>query len=293
MAGSATPPATPAPPDSAQRIAAIERLIARDPARRGIARLVQWGSLERAARALLGARRVGIISGFYLPKAKAGETDGPPGAKAIGQALEALGGTAVYITDVLNAPLFHALGLARVELYREGLLDGLHLTHLVSTERPGRAADGRYYNMAGRDITAVTAPIDELFLQAPARRLPTIAIGDGGNETGMGNVIGRVRSDIPHGETIGCVVGCDHLIVAGVSNWGAWGLVAALSVLTGRVLLPGAALAEQDLRDIVAAGACDGQTFLNEPTVDSQSLAANLAFLEELRGIILAPRTAG
>lgn len=285
MAAPRTPPAAPAPPNAAQRIAAIERAVARDPARRGIARLVQWGSLERAARALLGARRVGLISGFYLPRAGAGETDGPPGAKAIGTAIEALGGAAVYITDAPNAPLFQALGLARVELYREGLLDGLDLTHLVSTERPGRAADGRYYNMAGRDITAHTAPIDELFLQAPARGLATIAIGDGGNETGMGNVIARVRSDVPHGATIGCVVGCDHLIVAGVSNWGAWGLVAALSVLAGRNLLPDAAQAEQDLRDIVAAGACDGQTFRNEPTVDSQPLADNLALLEELRAL--------
>ena len=64
-----------------------------------------------------------------------------------------------------------------------------------------------------------------------------------------------------------------------------WGLVGALSVLTGKLLLPSAAEAEQDLRDIVAAGSCDGHTFRNEATVDGQSLAENLALLEDIRAI--------
>jgi hypothetical protein len=269
-----------------ERISAIERAIARDPAQRGIVRLVQWGSLERAAQALLGARTVGIVSGFYLPVPQVGETDGPPGAKAIGVALEALGSTAVYITDEINAPLFRAMDLRRVEVFRAGMLDALGLSHLVSTERPGRAADGRYYTMAARDITEFTPPIDELFLQAEEQGLPTVAIGDGGNEIGMGKVIDRVRTDVKNGAVIGCVVTCDHLVVAGVSNWGAYGLVGALSVLTGKLLLPSAQQAEQDLRDIVRAGSCDGHTFRNEATVDGQSLAENLALLEEVRAIV-------
>jgi hypothetical protein len=268
------------------RISAIERVIARDPARRGIAGLVQWGSLEPAAGALLGARCVGIISGFYLPGPKVGETDGPPGAKAIGQALEALGSTVCYLTDEANAPLFRALGLTQVHLHRPGLLDELALTHLVATERPGRAGDGRYYTMSAQDITEFTAPLDDLFLQAAGRRLCTIAIGDGGNEIGMGNVRERVRTDVRNGETIGCVVECDWLIVAGVSNWGALGLVGALAVLSGKDLLPSARQAEEDILRLVAAGSADGQTLRNEPTVDGQSMAANLALLEEIRGIV-------
>jgi hypothetical protein len=231
---------------------------------------------------------VGIVSGFYLPVPGAGETDGPPGAKAVGDALTALGSTAVYLTDDLNAPLFRAMGLACVETYRPGLLDALGLTQVVSIERPGRAQDGRYYSMAARDITEFTAPLDEVVLQALDRGLTVVAIGDGGNEIGMGRVSAAVRQDVPHGETIACVVGCDHLIVAGVSNWGAYGLVGALSVLTGKPLLPSSGQAEQDLLAIVNAGAADGQTFRNEPTVDSQPLAAQLALLEEIRALAAA-----
>ena len=52
-------------------------------------------------------------------------------------------------------------------------------------------------------------------------------IGDGGNECGMGSVRSAVVKHIPLGEEIGCVVPCDALIAAGVSNWGGWGLITA------------------------------------------------------------------
>ena len=273
-------------------IARIEQIVARDPGGRGIANLVQWGTLTAAAKTLWGARQAAIVSGFYLPVPRVGETDGPPGAKALGRALEKLGSDVVYLTDAWNAPLFGALGLAPVEVYRPGLLGELAVTHLVSIERSGRAADGRYYSMAGRDISEFTAPLDELFLRARERHMATVAIGDGGNEIGMGNVLERVRQDVPHGATIACVVECDHLIVAGVSNWGAYGLAGALSVLAGRDLLPSAAEAEADIRAIVRAGAADGQTFRNEPTVDNQPLDANLAVLAEIRALVAAARLA-
>src|SRR5579863_1095463 len=128
-------------------IGALEQIAARDPGQRGIANLVQWGALAAAARALWGTRHAGIVSGFYLPIPKVGETDGPPGAKAIGRALEKLGASVVYVTDQWNAPLFVALGLDRVWVYRPGMLNELGVTHLVSLERPVSAADGRNYSM--------------------------------------------------------------------------------------------------------------------------------------------------
>ncbi|HKI99872.1 MAG TPA: DUF4392 domain-containing protein [bacterium] len=267
------------------RFAEIERIIAEDPRERGIAQLVQWGALEAAARLLLGARRVGIVSGFFLPVPQRGETDGPPGAKAIGEALQALGAEIVFITDAPNAPLFEAMGL-QVKPYAEGLLDALALTHLLSTERPGRAADGRYYSMSGRDVTPYTAPIDELFLQAPTRGIPTVAIGDGGNEIGMGKVHALVERDVPNGAQIASVILADHLIVAGVSNFGAYGLVAALSLLAGRDLLPSDEHAAADIHACVAAGGCCGHTFRNEPLVDGLPLEATLAMLSRLRATL-------
>ena len=63
----------------------------------------------------------------------------------------------------------------------------------------------------------------------------TIGIGDGGNEIGMGKISHEtIVKNIPNGDLIHCRVPTDHLIVAGVSNWGAYALAAGLFVLLNR-----------------------------------------------------------
>jgi len=61
---------------------------------------------------------------------------------------------------------------------------------VIAIERPGPAADGSYYTMKGLKMDPLIAPLERLF-QKPimARR---IAIGDGGNEVGMGKVRGAL-----------------------------------------------------------------------------------------------------
>lgn len=267
-------------------LSSLERLIARDPGHRNIGGLVQPGHLEAAARALASAERVAIASGFFIPSANAGETDGPPGAKALGDALAALGIPVDYVTDAANLPLFEAIGAAPLHRYRPGLLEILHPTHLVAVERPGRARDGNYYNMRGEDISAYTEPLDEMFLAAGDRGIATVGIGDGGNEVGMGLVADRVARAVTHGARIACTVPTDQLIVAGVSNWGAYGLAGALSNLRGRDLLPSAEAARDAVLRTVAAGAVDGATRRFGPTVDGQPLEASIAMLSEIRRLV-------
>lgn len=89
----------------------------------------------------------------------------------------------------------------------------------------------RCHTMRGLDITAKTSPAYRLF-EAAARqdqRVTTIGIGDGGNEIGMGKIPwSTIRRNIPQGGLIACRVPVDHLIVAGVSNWGAYALSAGV-----------------------------------------------------------------
>jgi len=62
--------------------------------------------------------------------------------------------------------------------------------------------------------------------------ITTIGIGDGGNEIGMGKIPwDTIRRNIPNGGLIACRVPVDHLIVAGVSNWGAIFAMATLALL--------------------------------------------------------------
>ena len=67
---------------------------------------------------------------------------------------------------------------------------------------------------------------------------------------------------------IASVVRVDHLVVAGVSNWGAYGVVAQLSRLAGRALLHTPDDERRLIGACVDAGAVDGVTRLRAHTVD-------------------------
>ncbi len=292
------------------RIASIENLIATDPGERNVFGLVVADQLRLAAQSLRLAKRVGIVSGFFVGAADrgAGETDGPPGAKAVGSALEKLGIRVDYITDRWNAELFRVLGLDPI-LDVSRYLQDARPTHLLAIERVGRGPDGRYRNIRGVDVTDTTGPLDELFLQGSRLGLTTIGIGDGGNEIGMGKVFVDVLDTADrtlaadHGTELASIVSTDFCIAAGVSNWGAYGLAGALSVLEERDLLPSAERAAGDIELLVReGGAVDGVTHRREPTVDGVDLSHSIRMLENIRRLVApsplkgtppaAPRTA-
>jgi hypothetical protein len=92
----------------------------------------------------------------------------------------------------------------------------------------------RCHTMRGRDITASMSPAHRLFEVAARQEhdIVTIGIGDGGNEIGMGKIPWSViRRNIPNGGLVACRISTDHLIVCGVSNWGAYGLAAGVRIL--------------------------------------------------------------
>ena len=98
----------------------------------------------------------------------------------------------------------------------------------------------RCHTMRGLDITSNQSPAHRLFdfVASQDPRITTIGIGDGGNEIGMGKIPWDViRRNIPNGGLVACRVPTDYLIVSGVSNWGAYGLAAGVSLLRG-VRLP-------------------------------------------------------
>ena len=91
--------------------------------------------------------------------------------------------------------------------------------------------------MRGRDITDLVLRAEQIFSRDAfyPDHPTTIGIGDGGNEIGMGKIPHEtIVKNIPNGDLIHCRVPTDHLIVAGVSNWGAYALAAGLFVLLDR-----------------------------------------------------------
>lgn len=276
---------------------AIDHVLALDLNGRGVASFFTPGAVRASARALRGARRVLITTGFCVGP-NLPETDGPPGAAVLGRALRLSGARVRYVVDRTTvAPLEAALKTLRepadLVVYPEGagaaagVLRRERPTHLVAVERPGRNLRGDYLDARGGSVAAWNAPLDALFLQRS--RATTVAVGDGGNEIGMGKVRRRVARQGRLAARIASVVPVDHLVVAGTSNWGAYGLAAALGALTGRALLHTPALERRMIEACVEAGAVDGLTRRSEPTVDGLPLAVHEAVVE-LLGIAAAPR---
>lgn len=290
-----------------ERIKAVADIAAEDLALRGISRLYAKteGSLHKACESLHDAETVVITTGFFIPnrdhpKGGALETDGPPGSWVLGEALRALGKKVVYLTDAPCAEACAKAGLTPVRSYEEGCLRDVSPTHLVSIERVGRSADDHYYNMHAVKLDAFTAPIDNLFIDAKRHGIHTIAVGDGGNEIGMGVVRDEViRENVPDpiksGAKIACTVGVDELVVAGVSNWGGEALAVGLSVLAGRDLLPSSAALDRHLELLLSAGAVDGVTKQPAKSVDNLPWSVHqrkLAALREAGGLPRDPPTA-
>lgn len=268
----------------------IDHVLALDLNGRGIASFFVPGGASRAARALRGARRVLLTTGFCVGPGLP-ETDGPPGAAVLGRALRLSGARVRYVVDRSTvAPLEAALkALAEpVDLVAypdapEAAAEVLRRerpTHLVAIERPGRNRRGDYLDARGGSVAAWNPPLDGLFLERSGAT--TVAVGDGGNEVGMGKVRARVSRQGPLAARIACVVSADHLVVAGTSNWGAYAVAAALGSLTGRALLHSAPIERRLIEACVEAGAVDGLTRRAEPTVDGLPLSIHEAIVELL-----------
>ncbi|AWL13116.1 hypothetical protein HMF8227_02664 [Saliniradius amylolyticus] len=241
------------------------------------------GYLLRAARIL--AENVGtIIIGTGFPVTTTFETDGPVGAIALYQALQKVGYTPVL---ACGDPLFTAiqndyrcLQLKVNQLDRARAETHAHLATLkpsvvLSIERPGLSADNRYTNMRGEDISERCACFDYFVLDAEC---PTIAIGDGGNEIGMGNQYDALRKL----NIIPCATGCDELVVADVSNWAPYGILAMLGQLLARDLLEDIT-PKAILEYLSERGSVDGVTRENTLTEDSLCFSAGEALIADIR----------
>jgi hypothetical protein len=229
---------------------------------------------------------VAIITGAFIPWADrpASETDGPLGSALLAAGLRALGIDTWIVTDSHCAPPVRAVAaLAGVptivvdtpqEIARAlQQLERAAITHCVSVERLGPGSDGKVRNMRGDCISAFTPPLHKLFVGGDWRK---VAIGDGGNEIGMGRVPSAVvKASVEHGDVIHSVISCDDLIVASVSNWGAVALLAGVNLLSSGVGLDAEATISRHDRLLAAcldAGAVDGTTGSPTKTVDGLAL---------------------
>ena len=269
----------------------------------------------------------GSVSRAWLSP-KLGENDGPSGAAALIRALwiARRASCILIIEDTLMAPLAATLqagGVAVVDLEttRKASADGtmacatlvpypvsdaegaaaatqmiaeIRPDVMVSIERVGRNENGIYYNMRGRDYGMGRARIDLLFDEAMVRGIPTIAVGDGGNEIGMGLVAEAVIASVPYaapgdcpcGGGIGAVSGADILMTAGVSNWGCTAICAAMALRTGdKRLIHTPAMEARLLEVMTANGLINSADGIIDSHVDGIYDTTHIALVEMVEAI--------
>ena len=247
----------------------------------------------RAARQILSwpLGKVALLTGFDVGGAP--ETDGPTGTYVMAKALIKLGFTPVVVSEAPVCAYFNELHIQTRTVQPDDsddaigrLLDSLSPVGIVSIERCGRNLHGRYCNMRGVDISKRTSPTDELVVQAARRNIPTIGVGDGGNEMGMGTYRDVIEHFVPFGGTICTAESADITLASGVSNWWGIGIAALCSLFAEKNLLPTREEETESLRLAVAAGSVDGCTKKNEMTVDRLDLETHLGILDSVNDIL-------
>ncbi|MDR1732648.1 MAG: DUF4392 domain-containing protein [Synergistaceae bacterium] len=257
-------------------IAALQAIVAPNTQARGASSLCRPVFWERALELLIKSSRVVIVTGFYIRRMQASETDGPPGAVILGRALASAGRDVLLLTDsrcrVYLEACSRSVGGPAVICADDAAAVSAPMDLLVFIERPGRAVDGCYYNMKGVDISDVVAPLDDLAESASERGIPVLSIGDGGNEAGMGALYDPLKALLPDFSICISKVPSNVCLPVDVSNWGGYALAALLSVFYHRWL--GLDENEEDkmLQALLKAGAVDGILGLANPSVDGISL---------------------
>lgn len=241
---------------------------------------------HKAAREILSWKRgnVFLTTGFYV--AGHAETDGPVGTVALAKVLERIGFTSVILTDMHCEGYFEAenikteyLSMNATEKEMEQLVTQYQPVGMISIERCGRNKNGLYANMRGIDISAETAPIDLLFIHYKDK-IPSVGVGDGGNEIGMGKISGAISRKLSLEPS---VVATDILVIASVSNWGAYGIIAALGKLKGKNLLPSYEWIVDYLKYTLQKGSVDGISHENILSVDGKDMSVECEIITALK----------
>jgi len=210
-----------------------------------------------------------IITGAGSPPAMPkGESDGPPGAAALGRALyRGLGAVPIYVTEERYTDPIVASSEAAGVMVREYAaakergLGGVLITSplkeeeisgwatsifdmykpraIVSTERLGPNEKGIVHGATGLGKQGVMLDFTPLITEAQRRGVFSIGVGDNGNELGFGRIHSTVKELQPFGRRCQCpcgagmatVVKTDVLVPAFISNWGCYGIEAVLAFL--------------------------------------------------------------
>lgn len=258
----------------------------------------------------------------WLPN---GETDGPLGAASLARAIDiGLNARVIVIGEkrtmepikqtfeaaemmIVDKKMFeernhvslaipYPLGEEKGNEFAKKLISKYDPKVIITVEKHGPSASGKYHSIMGigrePELVSNVKYLTDLALE---KDIFTLGIGDGGNEIGFGNIYEDVKKIQPYGAKCQCPCGAgvatisktDILVTGAISNWGAYGVSAMLSLLLkNRKVLQDEELEYRMLDACVRAGAMDGVYSNQSMYVDGTSSKTQLALITMLRQII-------
>ena len=269
----------------------LNKLFKYDPGNRGLLKFVPDADLGKLSEELASAERVIVVTGFPILSKGKGETDGPSGALNIARALKISGKEVCLATDECNYEIVRQTAQAanlsvntynipaeNSEEHCLKLIEEFSPSHVIAIERPGKI-NGTFRNMNGHIIDHLVSDTDSLLM---CKNTVTIAVGDGGNELGMGNLKEyAMEAGVAFADT-----NCDYPLVAGISNWWGWGIAALISLNMGENILPSYEEEESYLKAMLSAGAIDGINHEPQMSVDGISFEDNAKFMMEIHKLV-------
>lgn len=269
-----------------------------------------------------------LITGFVLPPNGKAETDGLIGSLFLARALSRGFGAAPLVVcpeEALPAvrALSSLLGLrpcedlrelsaepgtlgiraftkdaARAEAEARDLLAAHPAAAALAVEAPGANALGVYHNAAGADVSALEAKSDVLFRLLGASGVPTIAVGDLGNEIGMGALGDHLVRYVPRAAAGACACPCaggiaastaaDLVVTATVSDWACYALCASLAYLRGDGELMQTGEMEREALKVAAAGGLVDMSGLPAEAIDGCGAEMNASIVTLMRELVLS-----
>lgn len=178
------------------------------------------------------------------------------------------------------------------------LLDRFDPAAVITSEVIGRNERGVYHSAMGYSLHEDLEPHDKVsrldyILEAAADRgIPTISLGDNGNEMGFAGIAEAWRRHHPFGARCRCPCGAgivsatvsDVAIPAATSNWGCYGVEACLARLKGGPEVMHDVEAESRILNACSrVGVPDGATVWCTSTVDGTPHLASVHVVALLR----------
>ncbi|GEM_PF-3553110 len=237
----------------------------------------QGGYLSKLATELvletIEGGNIAIVTGFLIPPSYSPETDGPLSALIFSYTLHGFFNTNFTIVTERRVadfvPSCVLMGVSLTSVKGRGsfeefsrILSRNDIDLIIFVEKPGVDRKGKMFTFKGIDVTDIHMDTEAFVQAAKSLGVPTLGVGDRGNEVGMGIIAEEFSGNL-------CAVKTDVLHIGCTSNDALFSVEAGVSLAKKVDIYHSWSLEKHLLKALIDSGFIDGVTGEQSYSVDS------------------------